>query len=143
MLIGSTAHYRINNSDTEDEYRSLLPSGGYLVHLPNKNGNLEEYTVTLFHQLKCLDIIRQEYLNDASQPVSSLTRHCMNYLRQSLLCNLNTGLENAKNSAATASRSYNALCFDWTKVYAEAERNSERRHEHLKVRWSLLAFLMS
>ncbi|KAH9478939.1 hypothetical protein JR316_0009402 [Psilocybe cubensis] len=133
MLIGSTTHYRINSSDSEEEYRSLLPSGGHLVHIGK-----EKYTVTLFHQLKCLDVIRQEYLNDASQPISSLTRHCMNYLRQSLLCNLNTGLENAKNSAATASRTYNTLCFDWTQVYSEAEQNFKAHSKH--VIWEIVYF---
>ncbi|KAH9484724.1 hypothetical protein JR316_0001624 [Psilocybe cubensis] len=123
LLQGRTSHYRIDEPDANEEYSRLLPSGGHLVHYPDSDGNMKEYTVTIFHQLKCLNIVREAYLNDASQPISRFTRHCMTYLRQSLLCNLNIGLENTVNAAASVSRTYNALCFDWTKVYAEAEKN--------------------
>ncbi|KAF8155880.1 hypothetical protein B0H34DRAFT_798974 [Crassisporium funariophilum] len=129
MIVDTTAHYQLDAEDSSEEFFSLLPSGGHAVYVADESGNPKKHTVTLFHQLKCLDIIRREYIRDPPRPVPMDTQHCMNYLHQTLLCNLNTGVESTKNALATASRSYQSVCKDWTEVYKEAERNQQAYRE--------------
>ncbi|KAJ7771234.1 hypothetical protein B0H14DRAFT_2539093 [Mycena olivaceomarginata] len=125
MRITSSAHYQFDTEEGAAEYAKLLPSGGHTVHIMNeRTGLMETYTVTLFHQMKCLDILRDEYLKVVAGAVPSfLTRHCMNYLRQSILCRPNLRMESVKNTVGTAIRDYEAVCLDWTKIYEEAEQN--------------------
>ncbi|KAJ6547830.1 hypothetical protein DFH09DRAFT_1039874 [Mycena vulgaris] len=125
MRITSSSHYQLDTEEGAEEYRKLLPSGGHVVHVwEATTGVAKPYTVTLFHQMKCLDILREEYndLVPGSIP-SLLTHHCMNYLRQTILCRPNMRLESVKNRVGTATRDYEAVCMDWTRVYEEAERN--------------------
>ncbi|EED80180.1 predicted protein, partial [Postia placenta Mad-698-R] len=132
MGVTDSVHYQLSTEVGADEFAKLLPPGGHVVYIGSiivdEDGQHEvvsrPYTVTLFHQLKCLDVIRHELVN-VSGPVSSLTRHCMNYLRQSILCRPNLCLESAKNAGGTAARTYNAICRDWTSIYEEAERNQQ------------------
>lgn len=121
MMYSATAHYRPDAADSDVEFAALLPSGGHLVHIDEDDQPGQAYTVTLFHQFKCLDLIRKDYI--ASQEPSTLTKHCLTYLRQTILCRPSLGLESTKNSRATAVRTYEAVCKDWTEVYKEAERN--------------------
>ncbi len=62
--IRNTLRFQLITSEGIEEFRHSLPSGGHLVWvLPNVEddhpGDPQPYTVTLFHQLKCLDILRQ------------------------------------------------------------------------------------
>ena len=68
--------YDLNTETGAKEWAALVPEGnayeggegddGHLVWLRpdgEEEGEPEAYTVSLFHQLKCLDIIRQEYVS--------------------------------------------------------------------------------
>ncbi|KAF8921794.1 hypothetical protein CPB85DRAFT_1200432, partial [Mucidula mucida] len=119
-----TVHYPIDGPDSDEEFAKLIPSTGHLVHLQTDRDKPEPYTVTLFHQLQCLDVLRRQYSGDhPSTP--ERTQHCLTYLQQSILCRPHIGLEVAKNAAANARRSYEMVCNDWEAVYAEAARNWE------------------
>ncbi|KAH7909382.1 hypothetical protein BJ138DRAFT_1115028 [Hygrophoropsis aurantiaca] len=140
MRIDQSAHYKPDNSDSSasEEFARLIPPapGGHTVRIPRpgsephkKEGETQTYTVTLFHQLKCLGIIRDNYASSVQlpagvqEPLTGLTRHCMNYLRQSVLCHPDMGLESVVNARGTAERGYDAVCRDWTRLYEEVERN--------------------
>lgn len=122
LHIDGSAHYALDAVDSDKEWSSLLPSGGHVVHISRESGSVEKHTVTLFHQMRCLDVIRHEY-NAATGRPSPLVKHCMSYLHQMLLCQLNPSLESTKNVLGSVERSYNAVCRDWTALYDEAERN--------------------
>jgi len=129
MSITDSVRYQLDTSGAED-YAKLLPSGGHIVYIDDDDSQTigpEPYTVTLFHQFRCLDIIRDSInqLSLESTPVSTMTRHCMNYLRQTILCQPNLRLESAKTSGGVAARTYDAVCRDWTPLYEEAERNHQ------------------
>lgn len=117
-------HYGIEGQENDEEYAKLLPSGGHTVHISPSNSvdKSETYTVTLFHQLKCLDIIRREY-GETYPLTPKLTQHCLTYLHQTLLCRPYLGLEVTKNVGATAKKSREMVCKDWEVIYQEAERN--------------------
>ena len=70
--------------------------------------NGEVYSVSLYHQLHCLAVLRRDYFNllegvwrnetgpreEASKQIdNSHNRHCMDYLRQSLECSADLTLE--------------------------------------------------
>lgn len=122
MHIDDSTHYDLDSELGSQEYANLIPPSGHVVHIGDIN-KPDTYTVSLFHQLKCLDIVRQQYIAPSYLPISALTSHCMNYLRQSVLCRLNLRLESTKDAKGTTSRGYEAVCRDWTKMYDEAERN--------------------
>lgn len=185
MHIQTSVHYALDTPLGIAEWKALIPPTGHLIHLPspdppasshifidNKEGNerteveveYEEYTPTLLHQLKCLDILRKSYvlsrsmrnsspyttssyLNltspphtpiDWSSPPSSspstlderyptaysgLTRHCLAYLHQSILCSANTGLESSAADDGAPRERFEKGCRDWGRVYGEVERN--------------------
>ncbi|KAJ7591577.1 hypothetical protein C8J56DRAFT_782089 [Mycena floridula] len=117
MHLSATSHYQVNSSDSDAEYEKLLPTGGHTVHVGER-----VFTVALFHQMKCLDILRREYVAQPVHP-SPLARHCLLYLRQAILCQSNPRIESVRNSRGSGNRVYDAVCQDWTLLYDEAERN--------------------
>jgi len=137
MTIANSVRYELNTEEGAKDFALLLPSGGHVVHKVSEDDprEVKTYTVTVFHQLKCLDIIRQETILNSSRPLTSsmMTRHCMNYLRQTLLCRPNLGLETSKDGVGTL-WSRNAVCKDWTVLYEAAEKN----HRELQ-KWSDVA----
>ncbi|KAL4264054.1 ustYa family protein [Pleurotus pulmonarius] len=123
MRIATGSRYGLE-PDANEEWDRILPKHGHLVHIASTpTSTPEPYTVTLFHQLKCLQIVREQYLSPPSNPIAPRTRHCMNYLRQTLYCRLNMGLESVEDAEGRAARDYDAVCRDWTKLYDEADRN--------------------
>ncbi|KAJ7582187.1 hypothetical protein C8J56DRAFT_792809, partial [Mycena floridula] len=105
------------------EWHRLLPAAGHTVRLREKEGlNISDYTVTLFHQLKCLEIYRKEYLSSRLSP-SPMVHHCLNYLRQQILCHMNLRLESVKSYAGNSGRQYEFVCRDWSQIYVAAEDN--------------------
>ncbi|THU88475.1 hypothetical protein K435DRAFT_679731, partial [Dendrothele bispora CBS 962.96] len=132
MHYSETTHYQLDHMDSNHEYAKLLPSGQHLVTVDDDSGVTKNYTVTLFHQMKCLDIIRRTYVKHWrsgrsrtiwSNPDEIFTQHCLNYLHQTILCRPHLGLESTHNSKASASRDFEMVCRDWTEVYKEAECN--------------------
>ncbi|KAF4564754.1 hypothetical protein EYR36_002693 [Pleurotus pulmonarius] len=123
MRVATGSRYGLE-PDANEEWDRILPKHGHLVHIASTpTSTPEPYTVTLFHQLKCLQIVREQYLSPPSSPIAPRTRHCMNYLRQTLYCRLNMGLESVEDAEGRAARDYDAVCRDWTKLYDEADRN--------------------
>ncbi|KLO16599.1 hypothetical protein SCHPADRAFT_822981, partial [Schizopora paradoxa] len=135
LRISSTAHYTL---DDDDEWSRIIPPGpkGHLVYIRDSADPLKirPYTVTLFHQLKCLDILRRQFnllIKESASQMRPLARHCMSYLRQIILCRPNIWLESTRGSRATGSRAYDIVCQDWTRVYEEAEANRKAYNDHL------------
>ncbi|KAK0441348.1 hypothetical protein EV421DRAFT_2019968 [Armillaria borealis] len=66
--------------ENDEEFAKLLPSGGHTVHISPSNSvdESETYIVTLFHQLKCLDIIRMED-GETYPSTPELTQHCLRH----------------------------------------------------------------
>lgn len=77
MNIEPTTHYHISGYNADTEWAALAPNNGTLYlglhHQP--------FSISLFHQLRCLDIIRRGVSEVLSQEESRLSRHCLNYVR--------------------------------------------------------------
>jgi hypothetical protein len=79
----------------------------------------------MFHQMHCLQRIRSALVH--GDP-SHHTRHCINLLRQTVLCASDTTLDplNAANGKGTDGLGVVHVCRDWQKVYDFVEENQLR-----------------
>lgn len=76
--------------------------------------------------MKCLEIIHAALIDvpaDAAAIPTPLVSHCLNYLRQRILCQPNLRLESVTNANASSEKEYETVCRDWEAVYAAAEKN--------------------
>jgi hypothetical protein len=118
MAISKSTRYGIDGAESAEEWRRLLPEDGHTTRIDEAI-----YTVTMFHQLKCLDLIREEYVTRSPIAVASgAVQHCMNYLRQTLLCHPNLTLEKAITPVGEVETRFDTVCRDWTKLYDHVEQ---------------------
>ena len=138
MNIEPTKHYQLSGHNADAEWAVLAPHNG-IVHLgPHR----QPYSVSLFHQLRCLDIIRRDMMvigveSDSLPPsplppdrdslsLSKLSRHCLNYMRQMVLCRADLALDPVLGRALEARvRPDTNQCVDWRRVYEELEKNQQ------------------
>ncbi|KAJ8495662.1 hypothetical protein ONZ45_g12778 [Pleurotus djamor] len=112
MVIEETKHFQM---DDDEEWASLSPNNG-IVHIDN-----EPFTIAMFHQLRCLDVIRkgivdlQDTGNTISTPAtpSPLQRHCINYMRQTVLCRNDVDLDQALGNPVPNAYPDGYMCRDW------------------------------
>ncbi|KJA22685.1 hypothetical protein HYPSUDRAFT_66904 [Hypholoma sublateritium FD-334 SS-4] len=130
MSLENTVHYAFDTPEGRAEWDIILPSGGAVVRLGPRR---RPFTVGMFHQIRCLGIIRDIlddlYRDTNSRAVSAdrsiIAGHCMNYLRQMVLCSSDVRLETvraAKGHGLTVP-DVTHVCLDWEAVYREAEKN--------------------
>jgi len=132
IWIDNTIRYQLSDPSSSSEFSKLVPSSGPTIKLPpfspstdspsSSEGDPDSqiHTVSLFHQLTCLGIIRSDYASNRS---TSLSQHCLNYLRQSVLCLADTRLEPVRRAkppnVVILAGDYE--CKDWTALYEAAE----------------------
>lgn len=102
----------------------MVPGDG-LVYLGEHK---RPFTVSMFHQMRCLDVIREELVRERvgdSDVPSPLTRHCLNYVRQMVLCRGDMHLEAFQypNNKDPIDKEGLYECRDWEAVYDAARRN--------------------
>jgi hypothetical protein len=129
MSSEESIHYQLDTPQADLEWRALVPANGTIYLGPERR----PYTISMFHQLRCLDVIRTELLStrglDTPLPPSELSRHCFNYLRQMALCRADTTLVQVLNPDNAHPFPDVAVCNDWEHVYTEVRRNQEYHHE--------------
>ncbi len=124
-----SVHYALETELGVAEWKASLPSGGALLYL---GPDFRPFTLSMFHQLRCLDILREILVDfyfdqspNATYGQQELAQHCMNYLRQTVLCRADLRLENvrAPSGPQMTVPSVTHSCKDWTAVYDAAEEN--------------------
>jgi len=122
MNIEPTKHYQLSGHNADAEWAALAPHNG-IIHLgPHR----QPYSISLFHQLRCLDIIRRDIIVESSLPPgdSKLSRHCLNYMRQMVLCRTDLALDPVLGRGVEARvRPDTNQCVDWRRVYEALEKN--------------------
>ncbi|KAI0833599.1 hypothetical protein BC628DRAFT_1307901, partial [Trametes gibbosa] len=131
-------HYALDTDIGIAEWNATLPPGGAVLYLgPDRR----PFTLSLFHQLRCLNIVRDTIVRIHQDPSSARTRsssrlveHCMNYLLQTVIRRGDLRLETV--------RAYRGLqvtvpdvahtCKDWSAVYRAAEDNYDKYIEHMR-----------
>ncbi|KJA15121.1 hypothetical protein HYPSUDRAFT_149575 [Hypholoma sublateritium FD-334 SS-4] len=126
----NSTHYQISRDD--EEWSRLIPGDG-TVHLTSPISDTQEYTVSIYHQLKCLNIIRKNIVEvehrQLQEPVfnaiTPLTQHCINYLREMVLCRSDLDLETVAGRPKADIILYQYQCWDWEAVYTTVKRNQD------------------
>ncbi|KAG1735310.1 uncharacterized protein EDB91DRAFT_1056395, partial [Suillus paluster] len=125
LTFNDTEHYSISGFMAWLEWDSLdrFPRGHGFVRL-GPNGRV--FGVTMFHQLHCLQIIREALINGPDDH----SGHCLNFLRQAILCNSDITLDPLNIDSdgtlvGTDGLGVTHVCQDWTQVYAYVMENQE------------------
>ncbi len=103
------------------EWQPLFPGGG-IVHLGPER---EPFTVAMMHQLRCLDVVRDQLSRSKRERDEEPTRHCLNYLRQSLQCRGDLQLDAYQYAHKVNPLHPHAVrrCKDWRVVYDKVTEN--------------------
>jgi hypothetical protein len=111
------------------EWNATLPPTGGTIYL-GEPGHRRPFTISLFHEIRCLDIIREgiRAFRAAHSPETpdQVVHHCMNYIRQMVLCRSNTDLESVHAHVGpriTVSQ-ITHRCRDWDAVYDAAKSST-------------------
>lgn len=126
MDVHNTHKYQLNGSEAHVQWEALIPPNGGLVRLgPHK----ELFMVSMYHQLKCLDLIRREYVDRSmgKSGTPSVAHHCLNYIRQMILCRGDRRLECVVDPLGEHAVQIGGTqtCGDWTQVYDAVVENGK------------------
>lgn len=106
---------------------------------------MQPFTIAMIHQLRCLEIIRHELVSGErgtkASPVTDLSQHCINYLRQMVMCYGDTSLEPFQYTTRPGlGQHVISECSDWQLVYnAVRENQGSRKPQCIDVRESMIA----
>ncbi|KAI0056936.1 hypothetical protein BV25DRAFT_1831709 [Artomyces pyxidatus] len=128
-----TSRYQMHGADAEAEWEAMTPGHGF-VYLGDQH---RQFSLSMFHQLRCLDIIRGELVrseDDEEAPAATeLTEHCLNYLRQMVLCRSDCALVPVLGKPDPELYPDTLLCTDWRQVYAAVARNQEDHRQWISA----------
>ncbi|KAI1794463.1 hypothetical protein LXA43DRAFT_142224 [Ganoderma leucocontextum] len=130
LVTEETYHYWPN---TPQDWESMTPAGSKgFVRLGPQN---RLFGVSMYHQLHCLGRLQQATAEDfdSAEPRKldgGEVHHCLNYLRQTLLCAANVRLEPLTRDRGSGALKTDGIglehrCRDWTVVRREVEANFE------------------
>jgi hypothetical protein len=126
MSLEESTHYQMVTIDSDDEWAALYPGNG-IIYLGEQK---QAFSISMFHQLRCLDIIRKEIVrtfNTSTQP-PAITAHCINYLRQTVLCRADIYISPVLAFPKPKPKPDTFVCKDWEEVYKAVYHNQEHRH---------------
>ena len=146
LTIGNSRHYSYSG-DARYEYHSIYPGEdlGFVRLGPNKRF----FSFTLYHQIHCLETLRraivnpnEEHKHGGSEILNGDGRraeprakgegegahwsHCLNYLRQTLMCSADLTLEpEIELGSGNVGEGLHVthVCKDWSKVHAFTAKN--------------------
>lgn len=121
LLMEETVHYTPLGSATDAEWLSLSTPGFGYVRLGPEN---RTFVVTMFHELHCLRMLNLAFApNMTSFPH---VKHCLNYLRQGILCSPDLALEpgDFEEKDLEVERTHGVHeCKDWPPIYNFVAQN--------------------
>ncbi|KAF8183855.1 hypothetical protein K438DRAFT_1724442 [Mycena galopus ATCC 62051] len=124
MIVEESRSYPIDGgNNTLEIWATSSPKGfGYVRLGPEQR----TFAVAMFHQLHCVRLIRAGLGGRYDEDTMGHVHHCLNYLRQMILCSPNLTLEPAN----VLSRDFEVdrigathVCTDWSAMYDEAAAN--------------------
>ncbi|KAJ6460032.1 hypothetical protein C8R47DRAFT_1327817 [Mycena vitilis] len=127
MVVEETRSYPIDGGDNALEIWATSSSKGFgYVRLGPEQ---RTFAVAMFHQLHCVRLIRAGLGGRYDTYTINHMHHCLNYIRQMILCSPNLTLE----PADVLSRDFEVdrigathVCTDWSAMYDEAANNWAR-----------------
>ncbi|KIJ65819.1 hypothetical protein HYDPIDRAFT_109862 [Hydnomerulius pinastri MD-312] len=109
-----------------EQWSALVPRDG-LVYLGEDH---QPAMVSMMHQLRCIDILREQLSLPKTLREEQPARHCMNYLRQMTLCRGDIYLDPFQYASRIKAVDPIPIrkCLDWEAVYDAIEVN-QRDHD--------------
>lgn len=115
-------HYGIAEPEADEEWNALTPNNG-IIYLGIEK---RPFSISMFHQIRCLDIIRKSIRDRASKGPSKLDNHCLNYLRQMILCSSATEVDLFSGLNGQTPIYSMRTCNNWSAVYSEVQGNLDQ-----------------
>ncbi|KAJ6484013.1 hypothetical protein C8R45DRAFT_1075312 [Mycena sanguinolenta] len=123
MLVEETRFYPIEGGDAKELWATSSPKGFGYVRLGEEE---RAFAVSMFHQLHCTRLMRATLAGSYDTAAQSHMQHCLNYIRQMILCSPDPTLEPAN----VLSRDFEVervgathICADWSAIYSAAATN--------------------
>ncbi|KAJ7744017.1 hypothetical protein DFH07DRAFT_978688 [Mycena maculata] len=124
MVVEETRSYPIEGDPDAREIWATTNSKGFgYVRLGSED---RAFAVAMFHQLHCVRLLRAALAGRYDTTSRGHVHHCLNYIRQMILCSPNLTLE----PPDVLSRDFEVdrigathVCSDWTAMYSAAEQN--------------------
>ncbi|KAJ7274204.1 hypothetical protein C8J57DRAFT_1062934, partial [Mycena rebaudengoi] len=123
LTIEDSDRYGLSDFGAYADWRTtdLFPQSNGFVKLGPQGDT--RVGVAMFHQMHCLQRIRTAIVQ--GDP-GHHTRHCLNLLRQTVLCASDTTLDPMNSAKGTDGLGIVHVCRDWQKVYDFVEENQLR-----------------
>ncbi|KAJ7028059.1 hypothetical protein C8F04DRAFT_69278 [Mycena alexandri] len=124
MTVEESRHYAITGPDALEEWASSSPVGYGYLRLGSEH---RAFDVAMFHETHCLHALRF-YLGEYTVKLAPHFQHCLNYLRQFILCSPNLTLEPPDvltRDFETDRVGATHVCLNWEIMYAEMAENWE------------------
>ena len=127
LQFDSWTRYKLNSAQ---QWAPLFPEGG-IIHLEPER---IPYTVSMMHQLRCLDVIRDQLSRPRSERDTEPTRHCMNYIRQMATCRGDLQFDPIQYPHKVNALDPHAVrrCRDWRAVYDAVWKNQQEHRGWMK-----------
>jgi hypothetical protein len=100
---------------TERSWQSLLPLGRGFVHASDREDNTpQQYSIAAFHQFHCVHLLQRIFHRSVKDPLSITLEdrehfyHCVDYLRQTVLCLEDPSLDRVTEDLETPGRALNS-----------------------------------
>jgi Mycotoxin biosynthesis protein UstYa len=125
MPVEDSHEYQLDTPEGLAQWKALIPGDGLIYLQVGKEQRT--FSISMMHQLRCLDILRSDIVEikkqHATLPDTGMSRHCLNYLRQMILCRADLHLESVRSERGIHQGV--RTCRNWDIVYREVERNQE------------------
>ena len=123
QLVEANQHYGM---DADWEWETLLPSN-YASGFQLNPADKQQHSISVYHQIFCLGTLRKLYMNPGWEDdikKQDRAHHCLNVLRQAVLCNGDTTLEpshlelhsDGKEVAAASGMDVLHVCRNWEEL---------------------------
>ncbi|OCH93635.1 hypothetical protein OBBRIDRAFT_789996 [Obba rivulosa] len=122
LTVEESAHYPLLGPESDDEWLSLTTASYGYVRLGPED---RLFALTMFHELHCLRVLNRAF-GKAAVATPEHIQHCLNYLRQGVLCSPDLTLEpgNFEDKDFEVERTgATHTCRDWEAVYSVLDDN--------------------
>ncbi|OCH86029.1 hypothetical protein OBBRIDRAFT_807074 [Obba rivulosa] len=114
---------------SDQEWAALVPGNG-TVHVSPHH---QPFMVSMFHQFRCMDVVRMQLRTTKERRDMQYARHCLNYLRQMTLCRGDTFIDPFEylSKKGALARHPVRRCKDWRALYEAVTTGQESSSEWL------------
>ncbi|KJA18985.1 hypothetical protein HYPSUDRAFT_144239, partial [Hypholoma sublateritium FD-334 SS-4] len=129
----SSVHFNFRAEMANATWDSQFPRNG-LIRL---GAHQEIFSISMFHQLRCISLIRSDifqlHSSNYTTAINPLSGHCLNYLRQMVLCRADIDLEHLTliHIPITELQPNEHRCTNWKLIY-QALLDNHRMYPNIK-----------